>query len=117
MTDRTWSVLVVDDDFRVAGVHADIVQEAPGFSVHNTSRSIAQAVDDIQSSPPDLMLVDVFWPDGDGVELVHRSGIDAFVLSAADEASTVRRALRSEPWAIWSNPSSARSCWTVSTAT
>lgn len=95
MTDRTWSVLVVDDDFRVAGVHADIVQEAPGFSVHNTARSIAEAVDAIQSSPPDLMLVDVFLPDGDGVELVHRSGIDAFVLSAADEASTVRRALRS----------------------
>lgn len=40
------------------------------------------------------MLVDVFLPDGDGIELVHHSGIDAFILSAADEAATVRRAMR-----------------------
>src|SRR5699024_494641 len=95
MTARSWSLVGVDAELRVVGVHADSVQEAPGFSVHNTARSIAEAVDAIQSSPPDLMLVDVFLPDGDGVELVHRSGIDAFVLSAADEASAVRRALRS----------------------
>lgn len=94
MTDRTWSVLVVDDDFRVAGVHADIVEAAPGFSVSNTARSLAEATEAIKVSPPDLMLVDVFLPDGDGIELVHHSGIDAFILSAADEAATVRRAMR-----------------------
>src|SRR5699024_2462427 len=48
----------------------------------------------IKVSPPDLMLVDVFLPDGDGIELVHHSGIDAFILSAAAEAATVRRAMR-----------------------
>ena len=68
MTDRTWSVLVVDDDFRVAGVHADIVEAAPGFSVSNTARSLAEATEAIKVSPPDLMLVDVFLPDGDGIE-------------------------------------------------
>src|SRR5699024_7949044 len=94
MTDRTWSVLVVDDDFRVAGVHADIVEAAPGFSVSNTARTLAEATEAIKGSPPDLMLVDVFLPDGDGIELVHHSGIDAFILSAADEAATVRRAMR-----------------------
>src|SRR5690625_3590166 len=94
MTDRTWSVLVVDDDFRVAGVHADIVEAAPGFSVSNTARSLAEATEAIKVSPPDLMLVDVFLPDGDGIELVHHSGIDAFILSATDEAATVRRAMR-----------------------
>lgn len=94
MTDRTWSVLVVDDDFRVAGIHADIVESAPGFSVVNSVRTIVEAEEAIRSFLPDLMLVDVFLPDGDGIELVHRTGIDAFILSAADEATTVRRAFR-----------------------
>lgn len=93
MTDRTWSVLVVDDDFRVAGIHAEIVDAAPGFTVQNSVRTIAEAEEAIRAFPPDLMLVDVFLPDGDGIELVHRTGIDALILSADDGASTVRRAL------------------------
>lgn len=94
MTDRTWSVLVVDDDFRVAGIHAEMVDSDPGFTVQNSVRTIAEAQDAIKSFPPDLMLVDVFLPDGDGIELVHHTGIDAIILSAADEAATVRRAMR-----------------------
>lgn len=94
MADRTWSVLIVDDDFRVAGIHAEIVEAAPGFTVQNSVRTIAEATEAIRSNAPDLMLVDVFLPDGDGIELVNASGIDSFVLSAADEAATVRRAFR-----------------------
>lgn len=92
--DRSWSVLVVDDDFRVAGVHAEIVESAPGFTVQHSVRTIAQAQEAIRAFKPDLMLVDVYLPDGDGIELVRAAGIDAFVLSAADESATVRRALR-----------------------
>ncbi|QGU03840.1 response regulator [Corynebacterium comes] len=90
---RTWSVLVVDDDFRVAGIHSDIVEAAPGFRVQGSVRTIAEAREVLAANPPDLMLVDVYLPDGDGIELVRGVGVDAFILSAADEAATVRRAL------------------------
>lgn len=91
--DRSWSVLVVDDDFRVAGIHAEIVAAAPGFTVHGTARSIAEAREMMTANLPDLLLVDLYLPDGDGIELIRSSGVDAFVLSAADEAATIRRAL------------------------
>lgn len=86
-------VLVVDDDFRVAQIHADIVTATPGLTVAATARTVAEACGTIAGNAPDLLLADVYLPDGDGVELVRSSGLDAFVLSAAAEPATVRRAL------------------------
>jgi two-component system CitB family response regulator len=88
-------VLILDDDFRVAQLHQDIVEEHPGFTVTETVRSIAAARDSIRTSRPDLLVADVFLPDGDGISLVRESGTDAILISAADDAPTVRRALRS----------------------
>lgn len=90
---RGHGVLVVDDDFRVAQIHADVVSATPGFVVRGTARSVAEARGMISDRRPDLLLADVFLPDGDGVELVRSSGLDAFVLTAAVEPATVRRAL------------------------
>ncbi|BDV31166.1 response regulator [Microbacterium terricola] len=89
----TLRVLVVDDDFRVAGLHRDIVADKAGFAVLDPVRSVADAVAAIRDQRPDLLLVDVYLPDGDGIELARTAGIDAFVLSAANDAATVRRAL------------------------
>lgn len=88
-------VLILDDDFRVAQLHQDIVEEHPGFTVTETVRTLAEARDSIRSSRPDLLVADVFLPDGDGISLVQEVGIDAILISAADDAPTVRRALRS----------------------
>lgn len=41
----------------------------------------------------DLALVDVYLPDGSGVDLVRELRCDAFVLTAATEAETIRSAL------------------------
>ena len=49
-------VLVVDDDFRVANMHAGIVNAMPGFTVTTTATTIAAAQ---KAEPVDLALVDV----------------------------------------------------------
>ena len=90
---RDIRVLVVDDDFRVASIHADIVSAVPGFHVQATAGTCADARAVMAAQAPDLVLADVYLPDGDGIELVRGSGSDAFVLSAAVESATVRRAL------------------------
>ncbi|MFJ2533408.1 response regulator [Microbacterium maritypicum] len=88
-------VLILDDDFRVAQLHQGIVDDHPGFAVTGTVRSLAEARDSVRASRPDLLIADVFLPDGDGIALVRESGIDAILISAADDAATVRTALRS----------------------
>ncbi|MFJ4036451.1 response regulator [Microbacterium sp. NPDC090007] len=85
-------VLVVDDDFRVAGLHRDAVAARPGFVALDAARTVGEARAAVAAQAPDLLLADVYLPDGDGIELVRSLGVDAFVLSAATDAATVRRA-------------------------
>ncbi|WP_424449888.1 response regulator [Microbacterium arborescens] len=87
-------VLVVDDDFRVAGLHRDAVAAVPGFHALAPARSLAAARTAIDEHRPDLVLVDNYLPDGEGVDLVRVIDVDAIVLSAATDARTISRALR-----------------------
>lgn len=88
-------VLIVDDDFRVSGIHRDLVDAHPGFQALPPVRDAASARRAIIEQEPQLLLLDVYLPDGDGIELGRESGTDRFVLSAANDAATVRRALAS----------------------
>ncbi|PSL38996.1 two-component system CitB family response regulator [Labedella gwakjiensis] len=89
------TVAIVDDDFRVAGLHGDIVAATAGFEVVGTAGTRAEAERLIAGTHVDLVLADVYLPDGDGIDLVRRLDVDAIVLSAATDGDTVRRAFRS----------------------
>ena len=88
------TVLVVDDDFRVANMHAGIVNALPGFSVTTTVTTLAAAR---KVGPVDLALVDVYLPDGSGVDFVRELQCDSMVLSAATDAPTIRAAIAAGP--------------------
>lgn len=87
-------VLVIDDDFRVSGLHHAIVAEHPGLHALDPVRTLGEATAAVRRDRPDLMLVDAYLPDGDGIAFVEATPVDAFVLSAAADAPTIRRALR-----------------------
>ncbi|WP_319448983.1 MULTISPECIES: response regulator [unclassified Mycobacterium] len=84
------TVLVIDDDFRVANMHAGIVQALPGFTVTATVNTLAAAR---KVGTVDLALVDVYLPDGSGVDFVRELDGDAMMLTAATEPKTVRAAI------------------------
>ncbi|AGZ49056.1 response regulator [Mycobacterium kansasii] len=84
------SVLVVDDDFRVANMHAGVVAAMPGFTVTGTANTVAAAR---EAPAVDLALVDVYLPDGSGIDFVRELRSDSMILTAATEAETVRAAM------------------------
>ena len=90
MSDTDLKVLVVEDDFRVANMHAAIIDALPGFTVSDTANTLAAAR---RAEPVDLALVDVYLPDGSGIDLVRELRCDSIVLSAATEADTIRAAM------------------------
>lgn len=92
-------VLVIDDDFMVAKVHAGFVNSEPGFSVVGVAHSAAEALKAATALEPDLALLDIHLPDMNGLDLLQRlreiqPDLDVLVISAAREMDTVRRALR-----------------------
>ncbi|RAU93348.1 response regulator [Mycobacterium colombiense] len=90
MGDAELTVLVVDDDFRVANMHAEVVNTLGGFTVVATVNTLEAAR---TADAVDLALVDVYLPDGSGIDLVRELRGDSMVLTAATEATTIRAAM------------------------
>jgi response regulator of citrate/malate metabolism len=91
-------VLIVDDDFMVAKVHAGFVAALDGFEVLGTASTGAQALEEIERLRPDLVLLDVYLPDMTGLEILRRlraagSQVDVIVISAARDVDSIRSAL------------------------
>jgi response regulator of citrate/malate metabolism len=91
--------VVVDDDYRVAAIHTAFVNRSQGFTVVGTAHSAAEAVTTVNAVQPDLVLMDVFLPDGDGLDVVRRlldqsDAPDVIVITAAREVATVRTAMQ-----------------------
>jgi two-component system, OmpR family, response regulator len=83
-------VLVVDDEATIRDLLAGALRFA-GFEVE-TAASGAEAVRAAVSSRPDLILLDVMMPDGDGFEVASRlraspGGIPVVFLTARDEVA------------------------------
>ena len=90
-------VVVVDDDFMVARIHARFVEQVDGFRVVATVGSGAEAIDIVERDRPDLVLLDVHLPDMDGIEVLRRlrtagEDVGVIVITAAREADVVRGA-------------------------
>ncbi|MGO4385671.1 response regulator [Specibacter sp. RAF43] len=92
--------LVVDDDFRVAGIHAARVARVDGFECVGEAYTAASAREAIARLKPDLLLLDVHLPDEDGLSLLRSlqaagSQVDCIVITAARDVATVRSAMSS----------------------
>ncbi len=98
MTAPQIRVLIVDDDYHVAGIHAAYVERTEGFVVVGQAQTAAEARRQAARLHPDLVLMDIYLPDGDGLDVVRSlreqpRPPDVIVISAARELDAVRAAM------------------------
>ncbi|HEV2727592.1 MAG TPA: response regulator [Solirubrobacterales bacterium] len=93
-------MLIIDDDFMVARVHSGYVGKTPGFEVVGVAHTGADALRAVEELRPDLVLLDIYLPDMDGVSVLRElrssasADTDVIVISAANDVETVRAAMR-----------------------
>ncbi|MGL5811892.1 MAG: response regulator [Aeromonas sp.] len=92
-------ILIVEDDPAIAEIHRRFVQRLPGFDVLGVALTLFDAREQIAILKPDLVLLDVWLPDGEGFSLLRElrqagAGLDVILLTAAREAGALQEAMR-----------------------
>ena len=95
--DQTLRILLVDDHRVVRAGLRMLLEAEPGFEVVDEAGDIREAVFKTRRHTPDLLVLDVRLPDGDGVEAIDRLLAEApaakvLILSMEDDAHHVRGA-------------------------
>ncbi|HEY8914473.1 response regulator [Lacisediminihabitans sp.] len=87
-------VLIVDDDFHVAKLHVAYVNAIPGFTALPPVSGGEEAIRVVRAMQPELVLLDIYLPDVNGLDVLRGLDVDVFVISAASDVASVQKALR-----------------------
>lgn len=91
--ERRLRVLVVDDDFRVAELHASGLASLRWCEVVGRATTLAEARAVLATREIDLVLADEYLPDGSGSDLIGAADASVIMVTAATAPETVERAL------------------------
>lgn len=91
-------VLIVEDEAIAAEAHAAYIDRLAGFEVAGVARSIQEAVRLIGGVPIDLILLDLYLPDGHGLDLLRQiratgHHLDVIAVTSARDLEVVRQAV------------------------
>ena len=98
--EKNIEVLIVEDDARIASIHEKFLEQIDGFKTIGMSHTIEEAKIWVDTLKPDLILLDIYFPDKLGTELIDyikQSGIetDIILITAAAEVEIVKKAYSS----------------------
>lgn len=92
-------VVIIEDDPMVVEVNRSFINAVTGFRVAGVARSGREAIELIKGMIPDLVLLDIYLPDIDGVSTlqeIRRLNLptDVIVVTAAQDAETIQNVFR-----------------------
>lgn len=92
-------VFIVEDDPMVASINKQFTEKVMPFKVIGTSSTESDAFEKIKELQPDLVLLDIFLPSGNGLNLlkqIRKENIstDIILVTAAKDTATIQETLR-----------------------
>ncbi|MFJ5771840.1 response regulator [Psychrobacillus sp. NPDC093180] len=99
MSKETINVIIVEDDEDAVNIYKQFTNQLDHFNVIATASSGSQTLQLLKAIQPQLLLLDVFLPDMNGIELLREIrkqylGIDVIMITAANDTKTVSEAIR-----------------------
>ncbi len=96
---NNYEVLIAEDDFRVSSIWQEFTTSIPGFHIAGEARTGEEAMNFLLQKQIDLLIMDVYMPDLDGAQLLHKirqqsMAIDVIVITAAKESDIIQRMVR-----------------------
>lgn len=93
------NTLIVEDDVKIAEIQRVFTEKVVGYTVVGIAHSIAEAEEIVPVLEPDLVLLDIFFPDGNGIDLLWKirakqKKTDVILITAAKEVEFFEEALR-----------------------
>ena len=92
-------VMIVEDDFMVAEINKNVTEEVQGFIVVKIAKDASEALHYIDSNPLDLIILDIYLPDINGIELLKiirkkEHPVDFILITAAHDSKTIEQSMR-----------------------
>jgi two-component system CitB family response regulator len=97
---NTIKIIIAEDDTKIAEIQRRFIERIPGFEVVGIAHSTIDAKDMIEVLEPDLVLLDIHFPDGNGLELLRnirssQSSAGVILITAAKDVNSLTEALHS----------------------
>src|SRR4051794_25947790 len=95
---RTIEVLIIEDDLRIAEIQKRFLEQIEGFQTVGIAASYVEAKTLIEIMQPDLLLLDVFFPDMNGLDLLketkqYSKQMNVIMITATKEIHKVQEAI------------------------
>ncbi|PLX84557.1 MAG: two-component system response regulator [Desulfuromonas sp.] len=96
---KTIRVLIVEDDPRISELHRRFTEKVEGFETVGIANTLPEAQEMAEVLEPDLVLLDLFFPEGSGMDLLWKlrsqgRQVDLILITAAKEVSALQEAMR-----------------------
>ena len=99
MAGNSIQVMIVEDDPVGAKIYKQFTEKIEGFEASAIANSGKEALAYLQNFKPQLILLDIYLPDMNGIDLLRAirikyRGIDIIPITAANDAETITEAIR-----------------------
>ncbi|MDM5292579.1 response regulator [Peribacillus simplex] len=96
---RDIEVLIVEDDLRIAEIQRLFIEKIEGFKAIGIASSYVEAKSFIEIMQPDLLLLDMYFPDMNGLDILkdikqQSKQMDVIMITAAKEIEKVQEAIK-----------------------
>lgn len=92
--------VIAEDDVRIAEIQQRFIEKVEGFDVVGLCHTLEQTEQMVEILQPDLLLLDIHFPDGNGLEFLKKvrkskTHTDVILMTAARDIETLKSAMHS----------------------